>query len=350
MDKWVIAMRANWLRTSTVVVGLCLSQVVVAASGHSVQTLPHDASEAMPESLYQAPNFNKVYVRGMVDLDITAGATNNKVVSEGYGEEGADPVFLKYKGNALYICTQEDCMTPQTTQSCKKRRNYTGPVAHVTVNMNNLRKFEFHGAGRVRVKNLTTDKDFESVIHNCESTKIEGKAIPLTKLDTRGKGHVTISDVRTDKLDVDVDGDGRVDIYASKYPMSLHHLNFDGDGILNMNWIKSEHFHVKGSGHGKVTLAGYGVQNMDVDLEEYAHLDARQLRTERAYVKTRHASRADVWVRQVLQSIAIEDSNILYYREPDSLGLYVPPNGSTLSMQGLQATCQERPVWRVKKD
>lgn len=218
--------------------------------------------------------FNTIDTHGFFDVNITTGKQVYQV--EVVGDKAiVEQVVLKVKNRALHISMPPDL-------------NFydTGPVA-VNVEMPTLNHLYYSGTGNV-TGNIPNNR----------------------------------------ALTVDAHGSGNVKLLGE---ICLKRLTQSGSNNVTVYWINSPGLSVNSEGKSEAFLAGK-VDQLDVTLYQSAHLNARYLRAERAYINTTKNSVAEVSVTDSLNALASGNSNIYYFRNPRYIAPYMRDNGAVLPM------------------
>lgn len=279
---------------------------------------------------YHISTISNVKAMGNMNLFIRYGKKPIlKVVQQGHS---APDIFARVIKNKLILCTSKTCLTKHPfCLACSGTKSHTPDVY---LSIPELSQLSFLGKGKVTAKHIRS-YGLHVMLHNCGTTWISGKQLPLQELVNSGCGPVTITHVLTPRLKVKLAGSSVVNIRGIS---NLQKLSYSGKGALNMYWLNSCHLDIKGSNQGKAFIAGVA-QDTHIQLSNHAYLDARYLRTKKEVVATVNYSRADVFPNQILNAYAQNNSNIYYYHDPLALNKYMRGNGSVLRMVNLHTHC-----------
>ncbi len=161
---------------------------------------------------------------------------------------------------------------------------------------------------------------------------IEIDTSDIQNLTLQGNGTYIISNIGEQGLNLNLKGNGSYNLTGN---IVLYQLNVAGNSHLNLYWINTNNLVVHAGGGAKINLAGVAT-NLEATLSGDAVLDAKYLRSQEAYVKTRDYSCAWVYVSQSLSAFAKDYSDIYYYPDPQINGpFYVRDHGSIMRMAGL---------------
>ena len=115
----------------------------------------------------------------------------------------------------------------------------------------------------------------------------------------------------------------------------LYQLDVGTNSNVGIYWVNTNNLIIHAGGNSKVSLAGVAT-NLEATLTGNAVVDAKYLRSQVAYVKTKDYSCAWVYVSQSLSAYANNYSDIYYYPDPIINGpFYVHDHGSIMRMAGL---------------
>lgn len=155
----------------------------------------------------------------------------------------------------------------------------------------------------------------------------------VQNLTLQGNGTYIISGIGSQGLNLNVSGNGTFNMTGGN--VVLYQLDVGGNTQLNLYWVNTNNLIVHAGGGSKINLAGVAT-NLEVTLSGDAVLNAKYLRSQMAYVKTRDYSCAWVYVSQALNAYAKDYSDIYYYPDPLINGpFYVRDHGSIMRMAGL---------------
>lgn len=155
----------------------------------------------------------------------------------------------------------------------------------------------------------------------------------IQNLTLQGNGTYIVSDIGSQGLNLNVSGNGAFNLTGGN--VVLYQLDVRGNTRLNLYWVNTNNCVVHASGGSKINLAGVAT-NLEVTLSGDAVLDAKYLRSQMAYVKTRDYSCAWIYASQALNGYADNYSDIYYYPDPQINGpFYVHDHGAIMRMAGL---------------
>lgn len=156
----------------------------------------------------------------------------------------------------------------------------------------------------------------------------------LQNISLTGNGTTIISGIGTQGLNLNVAGNGQVNLNGAS-AIVLYQLDITGNATVGMYWVNTNNLLISAGGGSHITLAGVAT-NLDVKLSGGAVLDAKYLRSQEAYVKTRDYACAWIFAQKSLSAYANNYSDIYYYPDPIITGpYYVHDHGSVMRMAGL---------------
>lgn len=189
--------------------------------------------------------------------------------------------------------------------------------------------FVSHIQGQMSQGTLTLryDPEFDYVINKPVRVFIPVKH--LSTLTAKGNGNVILNQVRAPCLSVNIEGNMNAWIKGN---LILAYLRFASNGKLVMYWINSTCTRIDAARQSTLLLAGIA-NNLEINAEDHAYVDAKFLRSQSAHVHTKGCSRVDVSVSRYFNGIADEQSNIYYFHNrPDFIAAYMHGTGSILDM------------------
>lgn len=114
----------------------------------------------------------------------------------------------------------------------------------------------------------------------------------------------------------------------------LSRLDVSGNANCYAYWIDSTNMHILTTDNAKVFLAGV-VSDLDIISRNHSAIDARNLKTENAYVRTQDKSQVNVSARNSLSSYSSEGSTVYLYGDAPLSIHYLNNHGSALRMAGI---------------
>lgn len=203
---------------------------------------------------------------------------------------------------------------------------FTKPVLLV-IRTNKLHALNYRGRGHLTVIDVNSpmlDLDIDSK----GMTQISGPRVGLHKVAIRGAGPVIINGVNT--TDLSLNADGHNDITLRGY-VALRHLFYHGDGKFKATGIATPRLVVRGGGSGTIYLSGR-VGEFDVILHDSIRLNARKLIGRRVFAKTYNRSVAELHSTHAQHVLASDASDIYFYKNSEFKADYMAYNGAVLDM------------------
>lgn len=271
----------------------------------------------MMSKQFSALPFHAVDVSGAINVQINSGQTNYTMQLLG-DQESLAHVYAAVKDGVLYVSTQSNFAPTENSQLVAK------------VNMPFLNQLRYTGIGKVTAANLSGPLNVS--VNGNGPLVLLGKNLDLRNLSVMGNSDVHILGINSHLLNIQDAGTGKVNLGGN---MVLQDVRYTGTGPLSIYWVNSSNVKITGNGQGRIFLAGIA-NVLDATLSGRTYLDAKYLHARRAFVSTGDKSRADVWTKCSLSTLATDTSTIYYYNDPAlSTGSYMGPPGSVIRMTGI---------------
>lgn len=113
--------------------------------------------------------------------------------------------------------------------------------------------------------------------------------------------------------------------------ISLYRLIAGGHSHVFVYWIDICEPCIKAMGNAEICIGGIA-DTLSIDAYQSARVDARYVRTRRAFVKTYGCSRADICVMKSMNIFAADSSNVYYYQDPKFQAPFLQCAGSVIKM------------------
>lgn len=297
------------LRLSLLLLTLILTGCV---KHHRTVVIVHHKPLASATQAKAMPSFNRVDVRGQINVDVHTGYKKPEIVLHGDPRDLAQ-VQLFVRNNQLNM-------------SLGKGYPRFGSVSAV-IKTRQLNYLKYVGSGRLRGEHLVSN-NLTLYINNSGRTTLGGQ-LEIYSLDALGTGTTQITGVNSRVMAVRLGEHARVQL-AGK--VNLSNINLDGNGWFALYWVKSDWLKIRAKGRSTLLLAGVA-NKLDVELWDRACFKGRYLRAKSTFVKTHGNSTAQVSSVEKQHSLATDNSNIYYYNIPDSRADFMAYNGSVLDMR-----------------
>jgi hypothetical protein len=183
------------------------------------------------------------------------------------------------------------------------------------------------GAGRVQALDFPPYLR-ELALKDVESVDLHGQQLELRQLFIDGVKQARIEGARIPYLLMHVNKSGPVELRGN---IGLRELVLEDTAPVNVYWVNSRQLLMNVDGHEKVFLAGVA-DLLIANVHHKAKLNAKYLRTQKAFVNTQQTAIAEVSVLDSLNAYAQGQSNIYYYHQPKLLGRYYQDHGSVIYM------------------
>lgn len=263
------------------------------------------------------PVIRKVVLRGALRVEVDS-------------REGGQH-FFRARGNAADLENINVHVDGQTLYIENSRE--MGPPVSVYLRVSRLQEVYYAGQGYLS-GHLTRDcttLDVSGRVH----ADLGGERVHLQAVRARHGASIHLTGVNTSVLNVNAVGNSNIELVGV---MGLRQLRFSGSGRVKLYWVDSPAVQICGSGDGQAFVAGV-TELLGVELRGCALLDARYLRARKAFVKTHNFSTAEVTVRDSLNALALDHSNIYYYRYAGLINEYMYDRGSVLYMGRVPPCC-----------
>jgi len=162
---------------------------------------------------------------------------------------------------------------------------------------------------------------------------LTGRNVGLRSLKTTGHGRIVMDHLRSaSPVAITASGDSKTELLGFA---NLNRACLSDNAWLSVYWVESPRFSVVLKNHAYLQLAGRsGVY--DAKAFNFAHFNARFLRSNDAYVMTSQKAMADVNVLEAQNLFARSESTINYYQLPAIGGHYMAGYGAVLDMVNLE--------------
>lgn len=234
---------------------------------------------------------------------------------------------------------------------------YRAPIAHHSKNAPNklvtqqysLQAFDsikLNGSAKVRLLNgkyAASVTDVETNLYNYQINVID-QVLYITTLTSRQNSvinvfapqltSITVSDdavisaenFKTPGLIITAKNSGSVDLQGRYIINEIHQ---HGHGEIKIYWVDSDNLFIDSDANGAINLAGVA-NNMTAELSDDALLNARYLRTKNIDLFTTDAVCANVLALDTLKALTNDDSNVFYYKRPQSLRVTTKDSSNVL--------------------
>lgn len=292
---------------------IVLSCLLILTSLAQAGALPAQAFDKSLSRTHHLPDITHIDSFGDYDLEIIGNSSVTDLRMIGVKKD-LDSIHFSDKAGHLSI-----------TQSYKNA-GFKGQPPLLVLRLKRLASL--HTAGQGNVTGVDIRGQHMSITTNNRGQVLLVGKMDIAQLHNQGSGPVRISGIRSHQLDITQKGSG---IMTLNGVANLHSLTDTGSGIVSLYWLQSPDLTIQAKGKSSIRLAG-AVDVMHATLNKTSHLDGKFLRVKKAFVRTNDDSRADLWVRDSMNTQASGTSNIYYYHEPKFAAKFVGDNGSVLKM------------------
>ncbi|MFA5958992.1 MAG: DUF2807 domain-containing protein [Tatlockia sp.] len=256
--------------------------------------------------------FNRIAVKGKINVSLHTGAKNARLVLHG------DPRDLQHVSSRVV----NNILRIRVAGGYPRYGEISTEIFSQYLN-----GFDYTGAGTITGNRIHSGL-LDLGINNPGQTKLAGSMV-LRKLSAAGGGNIELHGVRTRLLLLKIEGKTKVQLAGV---ISLSRLDLNGDGLLSMYWVKSDRLEICSRGHTFIQLGGV-VDRLDVELWDSAHFNGRFLRAKSAFIKTHGKSIADITVLKHQHTLALDTSNIYFYKIPQTKADFMAFDGAVLDMR-----------------
>ncbi len=201
-----------------------------------------------------------------------------------------------------------------------------------------LRALSFRGEGQViGVKMDSSYLDLD--VAGDGIVQLQGKAIDLHRAHFTDTSHTKVNGVKAHSLHVEMYKQAEAILYGE---INAKDVTLYDSSRLIMFWVNSPDLAIRLHAETYAYLAG--VSNiLDAVAEDRSRLDARYLRSKRGYVVTQNNAHADLQVSSDLNTQAHGDSDIYFFKEPGQNNPRMTSNGAVLDMTDLERLRRDIP-------
>lgn len=160
--------------------------------------------------------------------------------------------------------------------------------------------------------------------------KIQIVAPRLNQLNcSGGSGNIRIEHISPARpFGMDIYGNSNVSLNGN---IRLRNVMVGGNTKLWVYWVNSCDCSLNAMGNAKISVAGIAT-TLEINAFQNARIDARYLRTKRAFIKSYGNSRVDLQAMCSLNAFASGCSTIYYYEDPRFQAPYMLRGGSVVGM------------------
>jgi hypothetical protein len=276
---------------------------------HCVEPPPPVSQPTVIQKGITLPNFTHVAILGAVNVQLHTGC-KPKIVLRGAPEDVAK-VQIGGGGRLLRVMF----------------RGAPAPFGiHLDIYVPTLKGFSYKGVGRIRGEHLNTDA-LNLSLDNKGTTVLKGH-IGLHRLKVKDGRLTRIEDVYSQHLMVQFIDKPRVILSGD---VNLAYLNMQNGGIFYLKGVRSNRLKIRAGDNAIIALAGRATR-LDIELWGKACFKGRYFRALDTFVKTHNHARASIVTLQRQHALALDDSDIYFYKIPMINASFMGDNGAVLDM------------------
>lgn len=196
----------------------------------------------------------------------------------------------------------------------------------VVIRTGRLSQLNLVGRGTVKAIGVDTDK----LIVNSEYSgmiDISGPHVGLESLRAEGPGVIRFHGLNTSSLKVKANANNIVKLSNIK---RLARFDYSGNGTIELKPFNSHYLHVTGRGKAMLITRGQ-VDTLELTLHGAAIFDGRDLKVHTAYANTYNVAQAHIYVLKTQHSLAADNSDILFYNNAHFIGRHMLASGAVLN-------------------
>lgn len=261
------------------------------------------------------PTFTGIEADGAFDITLIQGNEKPYVKLSGY-RQMVDAIQPIVTDEMLHIHAKSVPIQDATRVKVEVHMPYVNRIrytGHATVS----------GQG---IKSALLDIDVDGDGH----VDLDGR-LAVRNLAADGTAHVKLRGVDSNNLNIHLGDAAVLDIDGKA---RLRKLDVSGRSVLHMQWIDSPELIVQTRDMAQVKLAG-AAKLLRAEAWDRSVIDAKYLRAERAFVKTYNTALAELNVSETQGTLASNESNIYFYNDADLHADFMAHEGSVLDMQYL---------------
>lgn len=185
----------------------------------------------------------------------------------------------------------------------------------------------FIGRGRLIAKGLDY-QNFDLHIEGDIDAHLSGKRFGIRHFFAAGKARVFAKSLHTTHTNIEMRGQARANLRGE---ITLGDLQMSDAAWLDARWIRADIAKMRLRDSSQAFLAGIA-NILDVEAIDRSALNLRYLRANRGFVITRGRAQAKVWVREDLNTQALNKSDIYFYRNPAENNAMMADEGAVLDV------------------
>lgn len=275
----------------------------IAVSGCIMKKQPTTSIKPVSETR-KVSDFSALYLKGKAFVTIK-NSPSYQVTLTGY-PKALKKVKTKKEQDALILSAEQ-------------------PVK-VTIAMPLLTRLYSAGSVTIKGKNIKSSQ-FDLTATEKSQVNLEGR-LDLRNLQMSGMTKAHIKGVSSRDLNVMMQGAPNVVMTGTA---DLHNVRIGGQGHFKFQWANSKLLDIKAKDKAHVEIAGK-VRSFHLHLFDEAKFDGRQLKADKAMVKTSGMSVAKIFTINSQSALASDGSSIYYYNPPKFKTSHMAENGAILRL------------------
>lgn len=150
----------------------------------------------------------------------------------------------------------------------------------------------------------------------------------LNQLIVDKEASVSGSPFSSKSLSIDAHTSGTIQLSGM---INLVRLLSTGSGFIEIQWVDSPQLRIDASGLSKIQLAGVA-NAVEMRLTDNSQFQGQYLRVNQISIQTKNNAQAKLLVTDNLRAFAYDNSNIYYYKRPNSLTEYTSSSANIIQL------------------
>lgn len=165
--------------------------------------------------------------------------------------------------------------------------------------------------------------------HTPKLTKVTVYTNAIDRLTVNGNTSITANALQSHGLILAANTRGKITLNGTA--LKLNKISASGLSNISLKWATGKNIALFATGNSRIALAG-NVGTVRAKLAGHSFLNAKYLRAQHTWLKTRNFAQAEVISSNSLQAYPSDSSNIYYYKTPKLLNPMNSQSGNTLQL------------------